>query len=173
MRKTAHLISCVIHTTDTNSYLQKSQLVQEAAQVCDDFGASYKLLPHIVIENQIQIPLAESCFLWEKDCTVVRNKCLTNIGHFWCNDMPICLLSINTRYCDQIHSHVNLTMQSFEVLHLWHCIRRWLILKRKHFMMSRIAFELKRKKNHASSSEITAIIVPHKLESPLQAHTLL
>lgn len=51
------------YTTDTNSYLQESQLVQEVAQVCDDFGASYKLLPHVVIENQIQVALAESCFL--------------------------------------------------------------------------------------------------------------
>ena len=50
------------YTTDT-SYLQKSQLVQEAAQVCDDFGASYKLLPHVVIEDQIQVTLTETCFL--------------------------------------------------------------------------------------------------------------
>lgn len=46
-----------------NFYLQKSQLVQEAAQVCDDFGAGYKFLPHVVIENQVQVALTESCFL--------------------------------------------------------------------------------------------------------------
>lgn len=81
------------YTTDTNSYLQESQLVQEVAQVCDDFGASYKLLPHVVIENQIQVALAESCFLRGKDYTVVRKKKCFNIGYCRCNDTSICLLS--------------------------------------------------------------------------------
>lgn len=51
------------YATNSNSYLQESQLVQEAAEVGDDFGACYKLLPHVVVENEIQVALAESCFL--------------------------------------------------------------------------------------------------------------
>lgn len=35
------------------SYLKKSHLVQEAAHISDNFGASYKFLSHTVIENQV------------------------------------------------------------------------------------------------------------------------
>lgn len=41
------------HATKSDSYLQESQLVQEGAEVGDDFGARYELLPHVVVENQI------------------------------------------------------------------------------------------------------------------------
>lgn len=44
-------------------YLQESHLVQEAAKVGDDFGASREFLPHVVVENQVQVALAVSCFL--------------------------------------------------------------------------------------------------------------
>lgn len=54
------------------SYLQKAQLVQEAAQVRDNFGASYKLLSYVVIKDQIQVTLAISCFLWDNETTPVK-----------------------------------------------------------------------------------------------------
>lgn len=38
-------------------------MVKELAQVIDDFGPCDEDLPHTVIDDQVQVPLPESCFL--------------------------------------------------------------------------------------------------------------
>ena len=46
-----------------HAHLQKAQLVEEAPQVGDDLGTRHKLLPHRVVQYQVQISLTETCLL--------------------------------------------------------------------------------------------------------------
>lgn len=79
------------------SYLQKAQLVQEAAQIGDNFGASYKLLPYVVIKNQIQVTLAIPCFLWDNETRPVKKT--TQIQTF---PLKVFLISTKTNVTKSI-----------------------------------------------------------------------
>ena len=47
-------------------------MVKELAQVIDDFGPCDEDLPHAVIDDQVQVPLPEPCFLHQPIRTAYR-----------------------------------------------------------------------------------------------------